>query len=149
MSESKTRSAKTRPDSRDFGVVVDTQRDPELIRQAHSITDEYRIILDEVSPGRFVGTASEMPRITGEGGTPDECVAETRRLLAGAAAIMLKAGQNPPRSAKARSRGEQLNVRLTAQEKLLLEDAAQSLGFRSVSDLVRTRALQGLVSSGD
>jgi uncharacterized protein (DUF1778 family) len=36
---------------------------------------------------------------------------------------------------------EQINVRLTPEEKLLLEEMARSKGFRGISDFVRSASL--------
>lgn len=54
---------------------------------------------------------------------------------------MLEMGEKPPAPASEALRGVQLNIRLTYEEKLLLEAAARRDGFRSVSDFVRAAAL--------
>jgi hypothetical protein len=47
---------------------------------------------------------------------------------------MIECGLSPPASASAGKRDVQLNVRLTAHEKFLLQEAARRLGFKGVSD---------------
>jgi uncharacterized protein (DUF1778 family) len=54
---------------------------------------------------------------------------------------MLEQGQSPPPPASEEMRVEQVNVRLTAEEKLALETAAQSKGYKGLSDFVRAAAL--------
>ena len=44
-------------------------------------------------------------------------------------------------SASDRTRTEQVNVRLTSEEKLLLEEAAKNKGSRGLSDFIRTTTL--------
>ena len=47
----------------------------------------------------------------------------------------------PPKAASSGNRMEQMNIRLDAEEKLLLQEAASQRGFRSISDYVRAVAL--------
>jgi uncharacterized protein (DUF1778 family) len=54
---------------------------------------------------------------------------------------MLEDGQVPPAPASEQKRTEQVNVRLTTEERLLLEEAAHNKGFRGISDFVRTTSL--------
>jgi len=56
-------------------------------------------------------------------------------------AYMLEIGETPPPPASDQKRTEQVNVRLTTEEKLVLEEAAHSSGFRGISDFVRTASL--------
>ena len=65
----------------------------------------------------------------------------TREALAVAVATLLEAGDVPPPPASEGKRTEQVNVRLTPEEKLLLEEAARSRGFRGLGDFVRSSAL--------
>jgi hypothetical protein len=76
-----------------------------------------------------------------DGKTPDECVEATRDILTTAVAYMLEKGETPPAPASEQKRTEQINVRLTTQEKLMLEEAAHNKGFRGVSDFIRTAGL--------
>jgi len=43
-------------------------------------------------------------------------------------------------------RTEQVNVRLTAEEKLLFTNAAMNLGFKGISDFIRNTALNSVLS---
>ncbi len=83
----------------------------------------------------------EFPYAMDDGRTPDECVRKTRGALVAAVATMLEKGEMPPPPASENKRTEQINVRLTAEEKLLLEEKARARGFRGVSDFVRAASL--------
>jgi uncharacterized protein (DUF1778 family) len=54
---------------------------------------------------------------------------------------MIESGQTPPAPASENKRTEQINVRLTPEEKLTLEEAARSKGYRGISDFVRSASL--------
>jgi len=64
-----------------------------------------------------------------------------------AVATMIECGQRPPQPASAGRRVEQVNVRLTAEEKLLFTNAARNLGFKGISDFIRSTALNSVLSS--
>ena len=89
-----------------------------------------------------------MPQVMNDGKTPDECVEKTRDILTTAVAYMLEQGQVPPAPAAENRRTEQLNIRLTPEEKLLLEDAARRKGFRGLSDFVRNASLSSIRETG-
>jgi predicted RNase H-like HicB family nuclease len=131
---------------------IDPKRDAELLARAEAATRDYRMVLDAVEGGGYVGSVAEMPGVIGEGPTADECVRSTRHALLGAAALLLKAGHSPPPSLRGRSRQgrvrreDQLNLRVSADEKQMLERAAQKHGFRSVSEFVRTRAIESILA---
>jgi hypothetical protein len=76
-----------------------------------------------------------------DGKTPDECVRNTRDILTTAVAYLLETSQVPPVPASENKRTEQINIRLTVEEKLRLEEAARSKGFRGLSDFVRNASL--------
>jgi predicted RNase H-like HicB family nuclease len=113
---------------------------PPILRKAREIADSYQIIL-HVKDGEYYGRGLELPHVMNDGKTPDECVEKTRDILTTAVAHMLEKGQTPPSPASANQRSEQVNIRLTQEEKLLLEEAARGKGFRGVSDFVRSVSL--------
>src|SRR5438067_2384936 len=131
MSGKLKNSRKRRPD-RPF--------DPALLDKARRIAARYQIILKE-EDGEYYGRALELPNAMEDGATPDECVRKTREILTTAVAVMLEDGESPPPPAADGIRTEQVNVRLTAEEKLRLEESARQAGFRGVSDYVRAVAL--------
>jgi len=89
----------------------------------------------------FLGRTVEMPLVMADGKTIDRCAAETIEATALAISAMLERGERPPSPAGDEKREVQLNVRLTALERLALENAARREGYRSVSDFVRAAAL--------
>lgn len=111
-------------------------------RKAVVLAAQYRLILDATEEGGYVGSAIELPTVLAEGKTADECVESTKRALAVAAATMIEAGHRPPVPARRGRRQVQINVRLTPDEKFILEDAARRLGFKGISDFVRAVALE-------
>jgi len=59
-----------------------------------------------------------------------------------AVAYLLEEGQRPPTPATDGRRTMQVNIRLTAEEKALLEVTAQRKGFSGLSDYVRAAAIE-------
>ena len=119
---------------------IDRPFAPEILRKAKELSDGYQIIL-HFEDGRYFGRGLELPGAMEEGKTPDECVRKTRDILTTAVAYLLETGQTPPAPASEGKRTEQINIRLTAEEKLMLEEASRSKGFRGVSDFVRSASL--------
>jgi predicted RNase H-like HicB family nuclease len=114
-----------------------------ILRKAREIAESYQIVLHQ-EDGEYYGRSVELPNVMNDGKTPDDCVEATRDILTTAIAYMLECGQVPPSAATEQKRTEQINVRVTAEEKLILEEAARSKGFRGLSDFVRSASLQSL-----
>jgi len=110
--------------------------------EAAKLVERYRLILEPDGEGGYIGSAVEFQSVLARGATAQECIESTRRALTVAAATMLEAGQRPPAPASHKKRQIQINVRLSADEKLLLEEAARRCGFKGISDFVRTAALE-------
>ena len=83
----------------------------------------------------------EYPNVFVHAKTSDACIRKTREALMVGVAVMLEAGDAPPLAASEEQRTHQVNIRLTAQERLLIDSAARRRGFRGISDFVRTAAL--------
>jgi predicted RNase H-like HicB family nuclease len=130
-------SAKSKRSSK----AVDRPFDPEVLSQAHLIADQYQVIVRNEA-GHWYGRGLELPNVFGDGPNAAECVDDTRDALAGAIAFMIEQGQRPPAPAHAGTRSEQVNVPLTAEEKLLLEAAAKRKGFSGLSDYLRSAAVE-------
>lgn len=109
-------------------------------KQAAEIASRYQIIL-QFEDGEYFGRGLELPYVMSDGKTPDDCVRATREAMAVAIATMLELGEDPPPSALMDKRTEQINVRLTPKEKLLLEEMARRRGFRGISEFVRSTSL--------
>lgn len=119
---------------------IDRPFDQAILRRARDIADSYRIILSHEG-GLYYGRGLELPDAMNHGKTPDECVRATRDILTTAVAFLLESGQTPPAPAGENKRTEQVNIRLTPEEKLMLEERARSKGFRGISDFVRSISL--------
>jgi len=113
--------------------------DADTLEAARKLSEKYQIILVQDGDTWF-GHGLELPNVFGDGATPDLCIAETRQAMSAAVATMLESHQRPPAPAGDK-RVEQVNVRLTAEEKLAIERTAKANGFRGVGDFMRTRAL--------
>ena len=110
-----------------------------ILNRAREIAAHYRIIIEHDEDLGFVARSLELPNVFADGGTPSKCYARTIAATVSVVAFMLESGRLPP--SPGGNRDIQMNVRLTAEEKLWLEETARQKGFRGVSDFVRTRAL--------
>jgi len=117
------------------------------MRKAKKIASDYRIILERNERLGFIGSSVELPTVFADAKTPDKCYKATQEALMVAIATMIERGQRPPQPASAGRRTEQVNVRLTAEEKLLFANAAMNLGFKGISDFIRSTALNNVLSS--
>jgi predicted RNase H-like HicB family nuclease len=120
---------------------IDRPFDPQVLREASEIAQQYQVILSN-EDGHWYGRGFELPHVFGDGASVEECVDDTREAFVGVVAYLIEQGQRPPAPAQAGTRSEQVNVRLTAEEKLLLETAAKRKGFSGLSDFVRTAAME-------
>lgn len=89
----------------------------------------------------FFGSLAEMPLVMGDGKTVAKCVDSVIEAAIVTVATMLESGEQPPAPAREGKRDQQVNIRLTAEEKLRLEEAARKEGFRSLSDFLRSSGL--------
>jgi len=118
--------------------------DGKIWTQAKAIASDYRILIEADDEVGYFGRSLEMPGVMADGTTPTKCVEAVREALASAIATMIEQGQTPPLPAREERRTSQLNIRLTPEEKEILETAARHKGFRGVSDFVRTTTLSHL-----
>ena len=114
--------------------------DPAILAEAKRIAAEYEI-LTWFEDGEWYGHGLELPHTYGDGKTPDECIASVREGLVLTVASMLEDGEQPPRPARLGERSEQVNIRLTAEERALLDNRSRAGGFKGLSDYVRAAAL--------
>jgi predicted RNase H-like HicB family nuclease len=119
---------------------IDRPFDRDVLDRAGKIAATYQIII-QFEDGEYYGRGLEMPLVMNDGKTPDDCVRATRQALTTAVATLLESGKVPPPPASEHKRSEQINIRVTPEEKLLLEQAARSRGFRGIGDYVRNTSL--------
>lgn len=120
---------------------IDRPFDAHTMAKAVKIVEQYQVIL-AFEDGHWYGRGLELPNIHGDGKTVNQCVKNTREAFAGWVACLLEEGQRPPTPAGEGTRTAQVNVRLTAEEKLLLEATAKRKGFSGLSDFVRAAAIE-------
>lgn len=75
--------------------------------------------------------AGVLPHTYGDGKTPAACIASVPEGLVLTVATMLEDGERPPTAGRAGERTKQVNIRLTASEKALLENHSRVGGFTS------------------
>lgn len=119
---------------------LDRPFDKAILARAKAIAEQYKIIV-EFEDGDWYGHGLEMPLAFGNGRTVQAAVADARESLITAVAYMLEKGQTPPTPAREGHRSMQVNVRLTPEEKAMLESKAKAKGFRGLSDFIRTSVL--------
>ena len=115
--------------------------DKAILAEAKRLVDEYDIVMRR-EEGEWVGHALEYPEAVGVGKTVEECMTETRKALLVGVASMLEDGDTPPIPARQNVRSEQVNLRLTPEEKALLESRSRTKGFRGIADYVRASVLE-------
>ncbi len=89
----------------------------------------------------FIARAVEYPTVFEHGVNVEQCVRAIREALTVAIATQIEMGDTPPKPAACGRRSRQINIRVTDDEKLLLDAAATKRGFRNVSDFLRSAAL--------
>jgi predicted RNase H-like HicB family nuclease len=109
----------------------------ELLETARKTATLYRMTLEE-KDGWWTGSSVEIPGTFSSAKTLAECVKKTQFALTLAVAYLMHTKEAVPRPCRDVLRDKQVNVRLTAEEKLYLDTTARSEGFRSASDLIRT-----------
>ncbi len=130
----------TSVESRSSELALDRPFDRAVLARAKAIAGQYKIVL-EFEDGEWYGHGLEMPTVFGDGKTPQAAVRDTREALVTTVAYLLEKGDEPPAPAKDGERSVRVDVRLTAEEKDLLETRARSKGFRGLSEFIRAPVL--------
>jgi predicted RNase H-like HicB family nuclease len=102
------------------------------------------MVIERAEQGGFFGSTVEMPFAFGEGKTIEACAADILEATALSIAVTLESGERPPTPSREATRNQQVNIRISAEEKMQLEAIAQRDGYRSLSDLVRAAALKAI-----
>ena len=143
MSRSSKNSSKSGANSK----VLSKPFKESIVRKAKKIAADYRIVLERNERLGFIGSSVELPSVFADAMTPEQCYKATEDALMVAVATMIECGQRPPQPASAGRRTEQVNVRLTAEEKLLFANEAMNRGFKGISDFIRNSALDRVLSN--
>jgi predicted RNase H-like HicB family nuclease len=114
---------------------------PVVLAEARGLADQYQVVM-LFEDNCWYGRGLELPLVFGDGATPEACIKDTRQAFVLAVATLLELGERPPAPATSGHRTEQVNVRLTAEEKLLLEASAKRKGFSGLSDFIRAAAVE-------
>jgi len=130
-------SAKSKKSSK----AIDRPINAETLRRANDTAQRYQIILTH-EEGHWFGRGLELPQVFGDGKTANQCIENVREALGGAVAYLLEEGHRPPSPARAGARTTQVNIRLTPEERALLETTSRQKGFSGLSDFVRAAAMQ-------
>lgn len=126
--------------SKNTSAKLDRPFDPELLARARGIAKGYQMVL-WAEDGEYFGRGLEMPGVMADGKTRTACIDATLEALAFAVATLLEQGQTPPPAAMEGHRTEQVNIRLTIEERLQLEAAAKQQGFRGLADYLRAAGM--------
>jgi predicted RNase H-like HicB family nuclease len=122
------------------GEALDRPFATNILAKAKEIVANYEIVI-AFEDGVWFGHGLELPGARGDGKTPQAAVADTREAMTGVVAYMLEQGQRPPEPAREGKRSVQINVRVTPEEKAVLESRSRAKGFRGLSDFIRTSVL--------
>jgi predicted RNase H-like HicB family nuclease len=129
--------------SKESAKSIDRPFSPNVLKEAKGIAQRYQVILS-CEEGHWYGRGLELPNVFGDGKTANQCIENTWEALCGAVAYLLEQGQKPPAPAREGTRTQQVNVRLTAEEKVMLETTAKRKGFKGLSDFIRAAAMESV-----
>jgi predicted RNase H-like HicB family nuclease len=130
-------SAKSKESAR----ALDRPFPPDVLKEAKRIAGQYQVILS-CEEGHWYARGLELPHVFADGKTVNQCMEDAREALCGAVALMLEEGQRPPAPARVGTRTQQVNVRVTPEEKVLLESTAKRKGYTGLSDFLRAAAME-------
>jgi predicted RNase H-like HicB family nuclease len=115
--------------------------DSGVLARAREIAGQYKLVISPEPGVGYFGHTLEMPGAMADGRSIDACARAVLEATTAAIAVMIEGGERPPAPSADLKRDQQVNLRLTAEEKLRLEAAAGRNGFRSLSEYIRAAAL--------
>jgi predicted RNase H-like HicB family nuclease len=127
---------------------IDRPFDPKVLHKARQIASQYRVVIEPAGRAGFIGWSIEMPGVMADGKTPAACTEATYQALEIGVATLLEIGRVPPPASYKRRRNSQINVRVSTEEKIILDEAAQQRGFQGISDFLRSVALRECQAAG-
>lgn len=120
--------------------------DAGVLRRAREIVRGYRLVIQPSDRLGYIGHTVEVPTVFADGASPERCVKAVMQAQAGYVAMLLESGETPPSPVSDARREAQINIRVTAEEKMIFEEGARRGGFRNVSEFIRTSTLAQLAS---
>jgi predicted RNase H-like HicB family nuclease len=117
---------------------------PAFIARARPIAEKYQMIIWK-EDGEYYGRGVELPYSFGDGKTVDQCAKDTREAFVVTVASMLQDGELPPAPATEGKRDQQINIRVSSVEKVMLESRARESGAAGISEYVRAVALSKII----
>ena len=112
----------------------------QLEAQAAKLAELYRITLWQ-EDGEWWGRCVELPMCLGDGETPEAAIECTKQGIVASLSTDLARGIPAPLPAREGVRSEQVNVRLSADERQAIEANAMRAGFKGLADYIRAVAL--------
>lgn len=119
---------------------VEKPFDAKHLKAAKAAVEDYEIVLHH-EEGEWVARGVELYTCIGSGATPDAAVKDCREVMVAHLAFMAEDGDPFPATMREVKRTEQVNLRMTMREKTILERMSVASGFRSMSDFIRSAAL--------
>jgi predicted RNase H-like HicB family nuclease len=124
---------------------VDAELSAHALSQARLLIKQYTLVFEPDSELGYVGTAREMPGVMADGETPSDCARALQFALETAVAAVVESGRKPAVPLNRQRRTEQVNVRLTPNEKQLLQDESSRSGFKGIADFLRAKTIESLI----
>ena len=120
---------------------------PKTLAEAWSVASRYTVIVEPSSEIGFLGSAFELPGVSADGPTQEKCAANTVEALVDVVATMLENGDVPPKPLPSiDARTEQVNFRVSPREKAAIRKIVRGLGYKGISDFIRTAVLDWISS---
>lgn len=121
---------------------LDRPFDQAVLARAAELARSYTVRFAPCPEGGVEGSCVELPYAAGQGDTIQSCYHELFEIMVTTLAVMIEEGQSVPSPLSVQRRDAQVNLRLSQDEKLRLEETATREGYRSVSDFIRAAALR-------
>ncbi|MBL8759721.1 MAG: type II toxin-antitoxin system HicB family antitoxin [Phycisphaerae bacterium] len=121
--------------------VADGEFAPNTWRRAGEMAGLYSVVLSHAD-GEWMAKCVELPTVFVFGKTPEAAMKKIQEPLTVVIATLLEAERPVPAPMTEGKRDAQVNVKLTAEERFVVENAAKNRGFKGLSDFFRFAALQ-------
>ncbi len=110
------------------------------VAKAAKLAKEYKYTVWP-EDGEWWSRCVELPHCMGDGKDVESAIEAARETVAAGLAADLAAGMPAPHPAREGVRSEQVNIRLSADERATIEANAQRAGFKGMADYIRIMAL--------